>query len=283
MSVMRHRRDECPGVIRPWQASDGLLVRLRLIGGRVGSQSLRSLSSAAEEFGDGLVHVTSRANLQLRGFPGTDGRLATEALAALEGTGMLPSLTHDLVRNVMASPQTGVSGGRVDLRPVAAELDGLLCAQESLAGLPGKFLFVLDDGRGDLVGRTCDLGMAALDSQTCQLRIGEGWGDVIPVQEAASRLAALADRFVAVRGTGPEAPWHVAELHEPVTAAQEPDPRLPSQAPPLPYGPVSGGHHHPVPDQGLDRAAVTELAGCAETLIVTPWRGVFIPEEDSRA
>src|SRR5262245_50605228 len=135
----RTRRDRCPGALRPWQAPDGLLVRLRLIGGHVGSAALRALLDVAEEYGDGRVHVTVRANLQVRALPGKDGMLDPAALAALAATGLLPTRTHELVRNVLASPQTGLAGGRADLRPVAAELDDFLCRRERLAELPGRF------------------------------------------------------------------------------------------------------------------------------------------------
>jgi dissimilatory sulfite reductase (desulfoviridin) alpha/beta subunit len=53
--MSRVRTDRCPGVGRPWPAEDGLLVRLRLIGGSVSSASLLSLVSVAETYGDGRV------------------------------------------------------------------------------------------------------------------------------------------------------------------------------------------------------------------------------------
>ena len=280
--VTRTRRDRCPGALRPWQAPDGLLVRLRLIGGRITSASLRALLDVAEQYGDGRIHVTTRANLQVRAFPGCDGALAPEALAAIEGTGLLPTRSHELVRNVMSSPQTGLAGGMADLRPVAAELDSRLCAQERLAGLPGKFLFVLDDGRGDLIDRACDLGLVALDSEEAQLRAGEGWGTVVPMGDAAARLAELAGEFLLRRGSGPTAPWHVADLPAPLIRAVDPDPRLPRAAGPLPYGPVPGGRHVAVPGTGLDRAAIAALTGSVPEVIVTPWRGVLVPEETTR-
>jgi len=278
VSVIRTRRDQCPGALRPWQAQDGMLVRLRLIGGRVPSKALRSLAEVAEHYGDGRVYLTSRANLQVRAFPGADGLLAPGALTALEETGLLPTRTHELVRNLMCSPQTGLAGGRMDLRGTAAELDTRLCATPGLAMLPARFLFVLDDGRGDLLERHCDLGLVALDGGCVQLRVGEGWGPVLPAHEAVGLICDLACQFLRCRPGGPNAPWHIRELDEPLVAMAAPDPRLPSPVRPLPYGPVPGGRHVPVAVAGLDRATVTALTADANEVIVTPWRGVLVPE-----
>jgi precorrin-3B synthase len=259
-----------------------MLVRLRLIGGRVSSSALRSLVEVAEEYGDGRVRVTSRANLQVRALPGADGRLEAAVLSALEGTGLLPTRTHELVRNVMVSPQTGLAGGRADLRPVARELDDRLCADPDLATLPGRFLFGLDDGRGDLVSLPCDLGLVALDATAAQLRVGTGYGPVVRLEEAAARIAGLAHDFVVRRGRGPTAPWHVAELQEvqrPLTPPVAPDPRLPAWSAPLAYGRVPGGRHVAVGEAGLGRHDIDELTSGADHVVVTPWAGVLVPED----
>lgn len=287
--VLRTRPDRCPGVLRPWPADDGLLVRLRLVGGLLPARSLRALAAVAEEYGDGRIHVTGRANLQLRALPGEEGRLPTEVLHALKETGLLPSPTHELGRNVMVSPSVPEKDPdgqdtplRADLRPVAAALDELLCAAPHRAELPGRFLFVLDNGHGDLCERFCDLGLVALDEHIAQLRVGQGWGPLTPLGEAATALVRLTDEFLERRGDGPTAPWHVAELTSPLIDPVPPDPRLPDPAPPLPYGPLPGGGRHvPVPDEGLDRSAAEALAEEALTagsgeLVVTPWRGILL-------
>lgn len=281
MSSTRSRGDLCPGVLRPWPAADGMLVRLRLIGGRVPSASLRALVEVAEQYGDARVHVTSRANLQVRALPGTDGGLVSEVLAAIEATGLLPTRTHELARNIMMSPQTGVAGGVCDLRPVAAELDARLCGDPGLAMLPGRFLFVLDDGRGDLVDRGCDLGLVVLDEESAQLRVGDGLGPVVPTDTGAQRIASLAHEFAVRRGVGPAAPWHVVELAEPLVRPDDPDPRLPAAAPPLSFGSVPGGQHVEVAGAGLTRATVAGLTADTAELVITPWRGVFVPQENT--
>ncbi len=278
----RFRADRCPGALRPWPAADGLLVRLRLPGGRIRSSQLLALAEVAERYGDGRVHVTSRTNLQVRALPAVPGteELPEEVLLALEETGLLPSRTHDLARNVMASPQTGLAGGRADLRPVISALDHALCADRLLANLPGRFLFVLDDGRGDLLARPCDLGLVALTADTAQLRIGDGWGDVVQLGEAHESVATLARAFLLARGDGPGAAWHVHELAEPLTGVRAPAPDLPTPAHAPPYGVIPGGFHEAVADSGLSRTAVERLCATTPELVVTPWRGVLIPEEN---
>jgi precorrin-3B synthase len=279
MSITRTRRDRCPGALRPWPADDGLLVRLRLVGGRLPGSSLRSLVDVAEEYGDGRVHVTGRANLQVRALPDDGGTLPDVVLGAIEATGLLPSRTHELVRNLVVSPATGIAGGRGDLRPTAAALDRELCADPALSALPGRFLFVLDDGRGDVLDRDCDLGLVVLDQGAVQLRVGTGWGSVVPRGEAVAEVLALAHRFLEARGTGPGAAWHVEELARPLEDATAADRRLPHPTPPLAFGAVPGGHHVQVPEGGLDRrASEALLATAGDEVVVTPWRGILVPE-----
>jgi precorrin-3B synthase len=265
VSSIRTRADQCPGVFRPWAAEDGNLVRIRLAGGHLPTGSLRALSEVAASYGDGDVHVTGRANLQLRGL----GDITPELVAAIEATGLLPSRTHELARNLMSSPQTGLAGGRADLRPVVAELDLLLCADPLLAELPGRFLFVLDDGRGDLLDRSADLGLVALDDKSAQLRIGNRWGQVAPLAEAPAALIALAGSFLRVRTTE----WHVGELPALLVPVQPPDRLAPLPSRPLPYGDVPGGEHVPAVDGVVDPA----LGTLDTDLVVTPWRGVLVP------
>jgi precorrin-3B synthase len=265
VSRTRTRADQCPGVFRPWAAEDGNLVRLRLAGGRLPAGSLRALGEVATAYGDGDVHVTARANLQLRGL----GEITAEVVTAIEATGLLPSRTHELARNLMTSPQTGLAGGRADLRPVVAELDRLLCSDPLLADLPGRFLFVLDDGRGDLLDKPVDLGLVALDDRTAQLVVGGRWGEVVALADAAPTLVALSRAFLQARTTE----WHVSDLIAPLTPALAPDRLIPLATRPLPYGVVPGGEHVPAPDGIVDPA----LRALEADLVVTPWRGVLVP------
>lgn len=269
----RTRGDLCPGVFRPWPADDGALVRLRIPGGHLTRTTLLALLDAAEAYGDGRVHLTKRANLQLRALPLVDGAVPAEVVEAIRATGLLPHPDHELVRNVLVSPLTGLHGGRADLRPVTAELDERICATPSLAKLPGRFLLVLDDGRGDLVSRTCDLGLVALSADEVQLRVGSTrWGPVVPLPEAAARLTGLARAFQQVRGSDTSAAWHVDELPA-IPDAHDPDPRALVRSGPPVYGAIAPGVAHVEVEGGVvERKFSLTLP---EQLVVTPWKSLI--------
>ena len=284
----RGRPDRCPGVTRPWLAEDGALVRLRLVGGTVSTTALRALVALAEEYGDGALHLTSRANVQIRSVPHRDGVLPPMFVTGVQATGLLPSASHELVRNLMVSPLSGRVGGRADLRPVAAELDRLLLADPSCASLSGRFLFLLDDGRGDLLDRTSDLAAVALDQDTVQVRAGsDQWGPVVDVSAAAGVLHALTRRFLALRGGGPAAAWHVDELDHPVLEGVRDDRTLVTSPRP-PYGrtrQVDGrlAEHVDVPGGRLTAEHAAPLLERAGTdIVVTPWHGVLLPDLEGR-
>ncbi|MBW8732221.1 MAG: precorrin-3B synthase, partial [Terrabacter sp.] len=145
----RERRagDACPGVDRPFVAVDGSIVRLRPAGQPVHIEALSDLMDVIAAQPDPAIQLTSRGALQVRGLPDP---LTPQIRAAIRATGLVPSASHELVRNVVASPLSGLDGaGQCDLRPVTRALDTALRADPALAHLGGRFLFVLDDGRGD--------------------------------------------------------------------------------------------------------------------------------------
>ncbi len=98
------RTDHCPGVLRPHQAADGAMVRVRLPGGQTTGNGLVRLGSLARRHGSGLLQLTSRASVQVRGLPTRCRRGGRRT----GGAGFLPSRSHERVRNIVASPLTGL-------------------------------------------------------------------------------------------------------------------------------------------------------------------------------
>ncbi|CAM5479790.1 hypothetical protein SNARM312S_06085 [Streptomyces narbonensis] len=157
---IRDRGDACPGALRLHAADDGGLARLRLPAGRLTAHQVEALAVAAETLGDGRISLTSRGNAELRGLAEECG---AELAALLAEAGLLPSPTHERVRNIVASPAAGLDGlGGPEVQLWAHELDALLCAEPWAAALSGRFLFVLDDGRADVAGLGGDVTLVAV-------------------------------------------------------------------------------------------------------------------------
>ncbi|MGX1755454.1 precorrin-3B synthase [Streptomyces lydicus] len=187
----RDRGDACPGALRLHQAADGHLARIRLPAGDLTARQATALADAAELLGDGHLSLTSRGNAELRGLAEDCG---AHLAALLRDAGLLPSERHERIRNILASPLAGLDRHTPsDVRRWARELDALLCASESATALSGRFLFVLDDGRGDVAALGGDVSLLAESA-------GDGAGP------AGSALLRVGDDPAALRIAGPDAP-----------------------------------------------------------------------------
>ena len=286
--------DRCPGVLRAHQAADGALLRLRVPGGWLPASSLDLISQAAVTFGDGDVQLTSRANLQLRAVATDPTGAVTPALVdEVARAGLLPHPSHERVRNIVCSPLTGLSGGLADLRGLTRELDEKLCDEAELAELPGPFLFALDDGRGDLDALSADLRVRAVDRESVQILVGDAAiGPVLPLDRAASLVVELGRAFLSLQTGDPV--WHARELPQRglellarVAAGPATLVRRRRQTPGGRLGRLTQDDGRAVlsalvPLGLLNRRQVTALTRASELgsgqLVVTPWRGVLVPD-----
>ncbi|WP_344340722.1 cobalamin biosynthesis protein CobG [Kitasatospora putterlickiae] len=277
----RARPDACPGALRLHPADDGALARVRLPGGLLTTRQALALADAARELGDGRLEITSRGNVQLRGLASDCGG---ELGGRLRAAGLLPSDTHERVRNIVASP--GPAAGLGDVRAWARSLDQSLCASPWATALSGKFLFALDDGSGDVAALDADVTLIAGPDGTALLRLGRA-ATVRPVPAGQAVYAALdaAHEFLdAQRAAGVRA-WHLREAPDLLDPGPLPLPVLSGTRPPLGALPGSGpqvglyaGLHVGL-RFGLATAGQWQvLADAAEgELRLTPWRGVVLP------
>jgi precorrin-3B synthase len=285
----RERVDACPGALQTHAAADGALARVRVPGGALTAAQLRVLAAAARELGDGHLELTSRGNLQLRGLPaGTEVALGARLAAA----GLLPSATHERVRNVLASTLSGrTDGGHLDVRPWIRAFDAGLCADPALAELPGRFLATLDDGRGDVAGLGGDVGLLALSPGSVALTLGGTDSGLREHPDHAVPLALAAARaFLAERTAQESSAWRLSELADgPARVAARlgrpvgPTAELPA-APVV--GPVGAAVQHDgrtallgvVPLGRLSADQADLLAALAPEVQLTPWRSVVVPD-----
>ncbi|WP_328357273.1 precorrin-3B synthase [Mycobacterium sp. NBC_00419] len=197
--------DACPGALQVHRAADGALARLRVPGGMITPAQLEALAHAAVEYGNGTIELTVRGNLQLRAVRDTEAVAEAAATA-----GLLPSPSHERVRNILASPLSGRVGGLADVRPWVIELDAAIQADPQLAGLPGRFMFSIDDGSGDVSGQRADAGAHVLGERVALLLAGQDTGVRLGADEVVPALLTVARRFVDIRGNA----WRVSELDD---------------------------------------------------------------------
>lgn len=188
----------CPGALRPMMSGDGLVLRIRAPQGRLSQDQARAIASLSERFGNGLIDLSARANLQLRGIT-ADSYPAL--IAALQD---LSLVDHDSAaearRNVMLTPlwQPEDISHRI-----AAQLEQALRDAQDLS-LPGKFGFVVDAGESPRL-RDCagDIRIEANGAELLLLADGADYGKVVSAKTAAKAALDLA-RWFLQQGGAPE-------------------------------------------------------------------------------
>jgi sulfite reductase beta subunit-like hemoprotein len=160
--------------------------------------------------GSDIVELTSRAGLQLRGLA-SDG--AEQLASILSRGGLLRSLGHDRVRNILAAPLAGrAPAALADVDGVVEELDRALCADPVLAELPGRFLFAVDDGSRALDPLRADVELIA-ERDTFRLCLDGFPTSLTIAAEHASDVALQAARaFLSLRLQDADGAWRVREL-----------------------------------------------------------------------
>ena len=276
-------QDACPGALQVHQAADGALMRVRLPGGVISAPGLESLAHLAADRGGGALELTSRGSLQIRGI--TD---PAQVAGALAGAGLLPSPTHERVRNIVSSPLSGRSGGLADVRGWVGDLDRALQDDAALAALPGRFWFSIDDGRGDVSGLRADVGVQIGDTGVALLLAGVDTGIRLAADDAVNTMVEIARRFQSVRGKR----WRITELDDPselvgdlAVTVTDPAGRYRHGAGRAPVGWIPQTLD-PVRDRvtlgaavplGVLAARTAEfLAAIGAPIVVTPWRSILV-------
>lgn len=263
----------CPGALRPMQSGDGLVLRIRPRGGRLEAAQAVGIAELAARYGNGLIDLTSRANLQIRGVSEVGYPALIDGLGAL---GLLDADSEtEAQRNILVTP-FWIAGD--DTSSLAAELERAL-AGASL-DLPTKFGFAIDDGTVRvLTGASADIRIERDRNGGLLVRAdGVERGRSVTRGEAVPVALAVAEWFVASGGakgekrrmathlaSGATLPDFLRGDAEPVARSAEPVPGL------YPIGAMVGVAFGQMPHQTLNH-----LAASAQALRMTPWRMLLV-------
>lgn len=153
---MSTRRGACPSLREPMTTGDGLLVRLSPAGTGWTPQELSKLAAAATRFGNGILEVTSRGNLQVRG-------LTTESAEDLASEIEAAAIPLRTGLPIDTGPLAGIDAEEIaDPLPLARALDDAVEAAGLTARLAPKCAVVIDGGgRLPLDDLVADVRLAA--------------------------------------------------------------------------------------------------------------------------
>jgi precorrin-3B synthase len=265
----------CPSALRPMLSGDGLVVRLRPRGGRLSSGQAVGIAELAQRCGNGLVDLTSRANLQIRGVR----KDSHESLViGLDRLGLVDDdQAMEAQRNIVVAPFWSEGD---DTHALAAELERALAVRR--LGLPEKFGFAVDCGpRRVLAQASADIRIERdVDGGLIVRADGAQQGHAVTRVGAIEATLSLVEWFAASGGIrdgrgrmaahlahGAKLPDALAGKAKPASVASSPNPGI------HPGGALIGLGFGQMQSDTLGF-----LSGLATGLRLTPWRMILIEE-----
>ena len=260
----------CPGALRPMRSGDGLVVRVRPHGGRLSRAQAAGIAALSAQRGNGLIDLSARANVQLRGVRDDSHAALIEGLDAL---GLIDrSAQAEAARNIVVTPfwQAGDAAPRL-----AAAIEAALAEAPAL---PGKFGYAVDTApQRHLAGVSADIRLEQGRNGGLILRAdGADLGLPVTEDEAPRRLLDLARWFVATGGAPGGRGRMAAHLTRVALPAELAGTVAPAdEAAPAHPGPVAQGM---LVGFAFGQITAETLAALAQLgdLRVTPWRMLLV-------
>ncbi len=171
------RRGACPGLSTPMPTGDGLLLRL-LPTGTIPLDAFAALCAAARAHGNGVIEITARGSIQVRGLNASSAARFAETIAALgiAAQNGIPVLTN---------PLAGIDPAKIfDSGALADDLRRKLAERSFSARLAPKISVVIDGG-----------GMLGLDAVSADVRLkaeANNGGDVLRISIGGNRAGGVA-------------------------------------------------------------------------------------------
>jgi precorrin-3B synthase len=259
----------CPGAWQPMRSGDGLVVRIRPHGGRLDAEQAAGIAELAERYGNGLIDLTSRANLQIRGVNDKSHPSLIDGLAQLRLLDPDPDI--EARRNILITPFWTADD---EIISIAEELESALA--NGPIGLPAKFGFAIDcEIERVLAEASADIRIERdIDGQLMVRADGAEFGRAVTRSEAVMTALRLAEWFVLSGGAkagrgrmaahlaaGAKPPETLCGHALPARSQSVPDPGL------TPHGALYGAAFGQ-----MTHAMLRWLAGNAKALRMTPWR-----------
>jgi precorrin-3B synthase len=187
----------CPGALRPMQSGDGLVVRIRPFNGLLNAEQATGLAKLSLAHGNGIIDLSSRANIQIRGVSEDTYLPLIEGLRQLSLIDAPESVESR--RNVLVTPfwQAGD-----ETEALATALTDAL-GQPDAPSIPHKFGFAIDTGPAPVLqAASADIRLErAADGGLLLVAQGMDTGKPVKAEQSIDEALALAHWFMNTRTT----------------------------------------------------------------------------------
>ncbi|KAB0265360.1 precorrin-3B synthase [Microvirga brassicacearum] len=168
------RRGWCPGMLRPMETRDGLLARLHPRGSVLSASQAQAIAEGARRFGNGLLDLSSRGNIQIRGVtPDLHPHLVESLIAA----GLMDGVRSESpFRLTTISPLAGIDPSElIDASALAERIEE---TGRSITGLHAKMSIVVDGGGAVTLDRIkADIRLVALSTTRVAVGVARPGGN----------------------------------------------------------------------------------------------------------
>lgn len=264
----------CPGALRPMASGDGLVVRIRAPHGRLTSEQALRVAELSQTYGNGLLDLSARANLQMRGI---SEERHPDLIAGLRDIGLVDETAEtEARRNIIVTP---FWKGDAPTQRIARDLAEQLRQAKDLR-LPGKFGFAVDTERAPVLHSTAaDIRVEC--GSDCLLLFADGsdLGKRVTPDTAAQESLRLA-RWFLEQGGAPDGRGRMSRL---VTRRDLPSefsaPRS-APAPSTPPGQTPVGQMVAL-EFGQTTADTLRALASLGPIRLTPWRMLLVETEQA--
>lgn len=262
----------CPSALRPMLSGDGLIVRLRPRGGRLSAEQAAGIAELTRRCGNGLIDLTGRANLQIRGVSEDRHEALVTGLARV---GLVDdNRAMEAQRNIIVAPFWREGD---DTQWLAIELEQALASRT--LGLPEKFGFAVDCGPSRVLSKApADIRIErSVDGGLVVRADGAETACAVSKDEAVDTTLSLAEWFIAsggVRNGRGRMSVHLAgDAKLPVALNGQVEPAASVSVIPdlIPSGALVGLALGQMQSETLDF-----LARLGSGLRLTPWRMILV-------
>lgn len=256
----------CPGALKPMESGDGWVVRIRPRMAHLTSAQVTGIAETALAYGNGVIELTARANVQLRGVtPASHPPL----ILALDRLGLIDDdVETESHRNVVVTPFW--DGAETKLLA-----ENLYVSLRNLRELHGKFGFAIDTGLVRVLADTsADIRLERGETGLILRADGALGGQSVTAEEAIPRAMQMAEWFVASGGTTQgrgRMSTHLKRVPLPFDANAMPFVKAATAPGPTPQGNLIAFEF------GMLRAELlADLAVLGPAVRVTPWRMLLV-------